>query len=136
MAQDRPAVFRQPLISRIMASAHGVRQEELVFIACVLVSSAVAAMVTLSGIMKLARSPQMVELIGGLGVPLSWFPWLATAEFAGAVGLVVGFFVAPIGIAAGVGLVLYAAGAITTHVRAGDLAGVKGAVLLLVLSVA
>ncbi len=106
------------------------------FIACVVVSAVMAVMVTLSGIFKLARSPQVVEGIGGLGVPLTWFPWLATAEIAGAVGLVVGLVIAPIGIAAGVGLLLYFAGAIGAHVRADDLPGIGTPAMMLTLAAA
>ena len=52
------------------------------------------------------------------GVPRSWWPWLATAKAAGATGLLVGLFVPVIGILAGIGLVLYFAGAVITVVHA------------------
>ncbi|MFE3455133.1 DoxX family protein [Nonomuraea sp. NPDC059194] len=52
------------------------------------------------------------------GVPQSWWPWLAAAKAAGAVGLLVGLAVPAIGIAAGVGLILYFAGAVITVLRA------------------
>jgi DoxX-like family len=45
-------------------------------------------------------------------------PWLGTAKAAGAAGLLVGLFVQVIGIVAGIGLVLYFAGAVITVVRA------------------
>ena len=50
-------------------------------------------------------------------VPASWLPWLAAAKAAGGVGLLVGFWLPPIGIAAGVGLVLFFVGAVGAHVR-------------------
>lgn len=53
-----------------------------------------------------------------VGVPRSWLPWLATLKTAGGVGLVVGFWVPLIGIAAAVGLVLFFVGAVGAHVRA------------------
>ncbi|MEV5013992.1 DoxX family protein [Streptomyces sp. NPDC053780] len=54
-----------------------------------------------------------------VGVPASWIPWLAGLKFAGAAGLLVGLFGArPLGIAAGVGLVLFFVGAVAAHVRA------------------
>ncbi len=51
-------------------------------------------------------------------VPHSWWPWLGTAKAAGAAGLLVGLFVPVIGVMAGIGLVLYFAGAVVTVVRA------------------
>ncbi|MFI5052852.1 MAG: DoxX family protein [Acidimicrobiia bacterium] len=106
------------------------------FAACVVVSVALAAMAGLSAVTKLTRRPEVVEGIGGLGVPLSWFPWLGAAELAGAVGLVVGLLVAPIGVAAATGLVLYFLGAIGAHVRAEDYRGISRPLPLLVLSIA
>ncbi|MER7760767.1 DoxX family protein [Streptomyces sp. NPDC097619] len=52
------------------------------------------------------------------GVPRSWWNRLGLLKGAGAVGLVVGLFVPVVGVAAGVGLVLYYAGAVATVVRA------------------
>jgi hypothetical protein len=40
-------------------------------------------------------------------VPLTYFPLLAACEFAGALGLVLGIRWPPLGVAAGIGLVLY-----------------------------
>ncbi|MHC5263954.1 DoxX family protein [Streptomyces sp. UC4497] len=55
-----------------------------------------------------------------LGVPYAWIPWLGTALGAGALGLLAGFVVPALGVAAGVGLVLYFVGALGAHVRVGD----------------
>lgn len=51
-------------------------------------------------------------------VPAGWLPWLAAAKAAGAVGLLAGFWLPPLGIAAAVGLVLFFVGAVIAHVRA------------------
>jgi hypothetical protein len=59
-----------------------------------------------------------VEPMKDYGVPQAWLPWLAAAKAAGAVGLLVGLAVPAIGLAAGIGLVLYFAGAVVTVVRA------------------
>lgn len=56
-----------------------------------------------------------------VGVPPSWLPMLGTLKLAGAVGLVAGLVLPAIGIAAAAGLVLFFAGAIITHIRAGVL---------------
>ena len=70
---------------------------------------------------KLTQNPRVVEGINGnVGVPLSWFPALALAEVAGAIGLIIGLWVPALGIAAGIGVVLYFVGAVAAHVRAHD----------------
>jgi DoxX-like family len=60
----------------------------------------------------------VVQPLTHYGVPRSWWPRLATAKAAGAAGLLVGLFVPVIGVMAGIGLVLYFAGAVITVVRA------------------
>jgi hypothetical protein len=55
-----------------------------------------------------------------VGVPEGRVWLLAAAEIAGAVGLVVGLFWWPIGVAAGIGVTIYFAGAVGSHLRAGD----------------
>ena len=69
-----------------------------------------------------------------VGVPLKYFPLLAAFEFAGALGLVVGIWWPPIGIAAGIGLVLYFVGAVVSHLRVGDIKGIGSAAFMLVLA--
>ena len=53
-----------------------------------------------------------------LGVPHAQLPALGGLKAAGALGLVVGFAVPPIGVAAAVGLVLFFVGALLTAVHA------------------
>jgi hypothetical protein len=54
-----------------------------------------------------------------VGVKRSWLPPLALLKAAGAAGLLLGLLgVRPLGIAAAIGLVLFFAGALATHVRA------------------
>lgn len=64
------------------------------------------------------RAEWVVKSLAGYGVPRSWWPWLAAAKAAGAVGLLAGLAVPAIGIAAAIGLVLYFTGAIVTILRA------------------
>jgi DoxX-like family len=73
-----------------------------------------------SAIVKLTKQPKLIESLAKLGVPLSWLPLLAAAELAGAVGVLLGLRVPALGIAAGIGLVLYFIGAVISHVRKGD----------------
>jgi hypothetical protein len=71
-----------------------------------------------------------------VGIPLKYFPLLAACEFAGAFGLLVGIWFSPIGIAAGIGLVVYFIGAVVSHLRVGDFKGIGAAAFMLVLAAA
>jgi hypothetical protein len=96
-----------------------------------------AFMLAMSARLKLVRDEKAVTMIGDtVGVPLRFFPLLATLEIAGAVGLLVGIAVAPLGIAAGIGLVAYFLVATASHVRVGDRAGMPAALIRLVVAVA
>jgi hypothetical protein len=102
-------------------------------LAYVVVAVLFAAMVAMSGVAKLRQNERIVAGIHGVvGVPMSWFPVLAAAELAGAVGLLAGIALPALGIAAATGLVLYFVGAVIGHVRVGDLKGVPNAVMMLV----
>jgi uncharacterized membrane protein YphA (DoxX/SURF4 family) len=92
----------------------------VVTVAYIVVSAVIAAIAIASASAKLARHPRIVESLDALGVPQRLFPQLAALEIAGAIGVVVGFAVRPIGIAAAIGLTLYFVGAVLTHVRAND----------------
>ena len=99
------------------------------------ITVAFALMVTYSGIGKIRRDPLPVRVVHEtIGLPLKYFPLLAACEFAGAVGLVAGIWWPPIGIAAGIGLVLYFVGAIVSHLRVGDVKGIGSAAFMLVLA--
>jgi hypothetical protein len=72
----------------------------------------------------------------GIGVPPGMFPFLAACEIAGAIGLVIGLWYAPLGIAAAIGVVLYFVGAVGAHLRKSDFKGVPYAAAMLVFAVA
>jgi hypothetical protein len=94
-----------------------------------------ALMVTFSGVGKIRRDPLPVKVVHEtIGLPLKYFPLLAACEFAGAVGIVVGIWWPPIGIAAGIGLVLYFVGAVVSHLLVGDVKGIGAAAFMLVLA--
>lgn len=76
------------------------------------------AMAAFSAFSVLTRAKWVVEPLAAYGVPAAWWPWLGAAKAAGAAGLVAGLFVPVIGIAAGIGLVLYFTGAVITVLRA------------------
>ncbi|MEV0805680.1 DoxX family protein [Micromonospora sp. NPDC050200] len=84
----------------------------------VVVTLLAAAMVGFSAASVFLRAQWVVQPLADYGVPRSWWPWLGTAKATGAAGLVAGLFVPVVGVLAGVGLVLYFAGAVVTVVRA------------------
>ena len=90
-----------------------------------------------SGIGKIRRDPRIVRVIHEIvGVPLKYFPLLIACEFAGALGLVVGIWWPLVGVASGVGLVLYFVGATLSHLRVGDVKGIGPAAFILVVAAA
>jgi len=108
-----------------------------VFIAYAVVAVLLALALVMSARGKLVRDERQVAVIHGtVNVPMSWFPFLATCELAGAVGLIVGLFYLPIGIAAAAGVVLYFAGAVIAHLRASDVRGLLSPLVPLVLGAA
>ena len=91
-----------------------------------------AAMAALSGLGKVRREPRQIHVIHEtVGIPLKYFPVLAACEFAGALGLVLGIWWPLLGMAAGIGLVLYFAGAIVSHLRADDFKRIGPAAFML-----
>ena len=84
----------------------------------IVVTLLAAALVAFSAGSLLLHAKWVVKPLAAYGVPRSWWPWLGTAKAAGAAGLVVGLFVPVIGVMAGIGLVLYFAGAVITVLRA------------------
>jgi uncharacterized membrane protein YphA (DoxX/SURF4 family) len=106
-------------------------------IAYLVVTVVLAAMVAFSGLGKLRRDPRIVQIVHEVvGVPLKYFPLLAVCEFAGALGLALGIWWPPRGIAAAIGLVVYFVGAIVSHVRVGDVKGLGPAAFMLTFSAA
>jgi hypothetical protein len=86
--------------------------------AYVIVTVLAAAALTFTVVADFFLRDRVLPNMDRAGVPRTWLPGLAAARAAGAVGLLVGLWVPAIGIAAAVGVILYFAGAIVTHVRA------------------
>src|SRR5215469_10073933 len=87
-------------------------------IAYIVVTALAAIMVGYSAFSVFSHTKWVVQPLTDYGVPDVWWPWLATLKAAGATGLLVGLFVPVIGVMAGIGLVLYFAGAVITVVHA------------------
>lgn len=105
-------------------------------IALVIVTVLLSIVLVGSAGAKLAKAKQIVESMSTVGVPLSSLPWLAAAEIAGAIGLIVGLYWWPIGLAAAIGVVLYFVGAVIAHLRVNDAKNVAPAAVLGVVAVA
>ena len=102
------------------------------FLSYIIASAVLALLLTFSAWAKLTRNEQVVTVMTGIGVPLRWFPYLATCEIAGAVGLLAGIAVPALGIAAAIGVILYFIGALYFHLRAHDKAIAPPSVILII----
>lgn len=89
------------------------------FVVTVIVSLLLAVALAGSAAGKLTGNKQAIAVVRGVGVKEAQIPVLAYLEIAGAVGLLIGLFWAPLGIVAAVGVVLYFAGAVAAHLRVG-----------------
>jgi uncharacterized membrane protein YphA (DoxX/SURF4 family) len=105
------------------------------FVATAIVSSLLALVLIASAGGKLAKSPQVATVMTTVGFPQDKLWLLAAAEIAGVVGLVIGLFWWPIGLAAAVGVILYFIGALGAHLRVKD-KNFAGALVLLLAAVA
>ncbi|NKX87842.1 DoxX family protein [Nocardia coubleae] len=100
--------------------------------AYVVVTVVAALWVGFSAFSLLRRAAFVVDPLVDYGVPESWWTPLGVAKAAGAIGLVVGLWVPVVGVAAGVGLILYFTGAVVTVLRARSYKTVAFPVLYLV----
>jgi hypothetical protein len=85
--------------------------------AYVVVTILAAAMTAFSAGSEYFRAPYLAEPMKRLRLPDSWRVPLSAVKAAGAVGLLVGLFIPPIGVAAAIGVVLYFVGAVLWTLR-------------------
>jgi len=90
------------------------------YIAAIVVSALLAALLLVSARGKLVRDPVQMKTMARVGFPEERLWLLAAAETAGAVGLAIGLFWWPLGIAAAAGVVAYFVGATGAHLRVSD----------------
>jgi uncharacterized membrane protein YphA (DoxX/SURF4 family) len=102
------------------------------FVSTAIVSALFAAVLLVSARGKLTHDPQQMAAMTKVGVPENRVWLLATAEIAGAAGLVIGLFWWPLGVISAVCLVAYFVGATVAHLRVGDRNVIAPVVLLLV----
>ncbi|WP_211261613.1 DoxX family protein [Pseudonocardia acaciae] len=83
------------------------------------------------------RLPRIAVGMAKVGVPESWMTMLGVFKAAGAVGVLCGVLVPPLGVAAAVGLIMFFVLAALTHLRVRDYSsslGLAGVFLLLALA--
>jgi DoxX-like family len=88
------------------------------FVLTAVVSVLLAAAMAQSVRRKINPGPDSLALRDRLGVPARLWTAVAVPETLAALGLVIGLWWAPLGVAAAVGVVLLMAGAIGLHLRA------------------
>jgi hypothetical protein len=89
----------------------------------------------LLGTAKVARVPYMVDAATHLGFSTRQYQLIGCVEVLAVTGLVVGFWLTPLAVAAAAGLVLLMLGALLSHIRNGDGARhIAPAVLVLALA--
>jgi len=81
---------------------------------------ALAAFFVGLGTGKVLAVPSMPQRAADVGYSVDAYRRIGSLELAGAVGLLVGIAVVPVGTAAGAGLLLLLAGALVTHLRHRD----------------
>jgi uncharacterized membrane protein YphA (DoxX/SURF4 family) len=100
----------------------------------VLIAALIAAIVLgallLSAYGKLTKNVDQVKTITGVGFPDQYIWALALCELAGALGVFVGLFWWPVGVAAAIGVILYFILAVAAHLRKRDYAIQASAVML------
>jgi hypothetical protein len=100
------------------------------------VSILLAALLVFAALRKLSHRPEVVATYTRVGVPQDRLDLLAYILLAGAAGLMAGLFWPPIGVAAGIGVVVYFALAIAAHIRYHDTPNLPVPVAMEVLAIA
>jgi len=104
-------------------------------IALIVIATILGLAATASAWAKISQRSDIIETLVRVGVPKRAVPLLAGLELLGALGLLVGIWSKPIGVAAAAGLTLYFAGAVIAHVRVKDPAkDITPAVVLFILA--
>lgn len=106
------------------------------FLASIIVSALLALAVGGSGVNKLIKNETVMKGMDVVHVPRNRVWMLGVLEVAAAIGLVVGIFWWPIGVAAAIGVIVYFIGAVIAHIRVSDTKGLGAPAVLLVVGIA
>lgn len=93
---------------------------DVVNIVAIIVGLILSLMCLGSAVADFKKNPQIVVSLTHLGVNTDRMSTLGGLKLLGVIGVIIGFWVSAIGVAAGIGLALYFVGAIAFHVRAKD----------------
>ena len=104
------------------------------FIAYVVVTLLTVAANSFAVVAEFIRADWILATMTRVGVPHNWLVPLGVVKAIGALGLLIGFVVPVIGVAAAIGLVLFFVCAIPIHLRVRDLAHVPYPVAYLLLA--
>ncbi|MFE7137013.1 DoxX family protein [Streptomyces sp. NPDC057644] len=115
MEQGKSFIVINDLVALIIDDS-----EVIMFIAYAVIGVLLAFALGASAVLTFTRNEGVTASMSKVGVPESWYPWLASAKAAGALGLLIGLGVPLIGSAAAIGVALYFIGAVVTHLRAKD----------------
>jgi DoxX-like family len=125
LPSSQPAASAVVTVTQLTAPASSYRDDShnqwmelTMFTAYVVVSILTAAALTFSATADFVRYEKVLVNMDRADVPRSWLTTLGGLKAAGALGLLVGIGVPPIGTVAAVGVVLFFVGAIITHIRA------------------
>ena len=88
--------------------------------ALIILGSFIGIAITFSALGKIKRIPGAIDAISHVGVKENQYNILALLEMLGALGLLIGIWVKPIGMAASIGITLYFVGAQVAHIRMKD----------------
>ncbi|MFE4819483.1 MULTISPECIES: DoxX family protein [Streptomyces] len=105
------------------------------FIVHAIVAALMSAVLLASAGAKFTRPKRLVDQMSTVGLPFGMLPFLGVAQIAGAGGLIIGLWWAPLGIAAALGLTLYFIGAVVAHLRVSDFKGAPPAAVLTIVAV-
>ena len=111
-------------------------KQRIMFVAFVIVTVVTVALNAIESVANFMKADWVKANSDAVGVPDSGLPFLGFVKGAAAVGLAVGLFWRPLGIAAAVGLVAFFVCAMVLHVRARVFHNIAGPLLFLGLSVA
>jgi DoxX-like family len=115
--------YSLPIMAGAIVRGPVKRLERAMFIAYTVVGILLAFGVLGSATAQVTGNKVVIENLVHLGLPPGIRPFLASCLISGGVGLLVGIWYPPLGIAAAVGLVLYFVGALAAHLRKGDVKG-------------
>ena len=90
------------------------------FIVTLLLSLLLAAVFVADALFKVVKNPTGADQAYDLGYPIPVWRVIGWLELLGALGLIVGLFYPPIGVAAAIGLTVLMVGAVISHLRVKD----------------